>query len=180
MQKAVKLIIITAFLALGLAACQAEPQNESSLNADPIEEQIDADQTDNGSEVSNYIPGEWTTDYQLALNEATNSGKVILANFTGSDWCIWCKRLMSEVFSQTEFIDYAKDNLVLLKLDYPRSISQTDEEKKQNEELAQQFAIQGFPTIVLMDKDGVEISRTNYQEGGAANYVNHLQSLITE
>jgi protein disulfide-isomerase len=50
-----------------------------------------------------------------------------------SDWCGWCIRLDKEVFSQPEFVDYAKENVVLVKLDFPRDKPQSDAEKKQNE-----------------------------------------------
>ena len=41
----------------------------------------------------------WLTDFDQAKQQAAASGKYILINFTGSDWCGWGKRLDQEVFS---------------------------------------------------------------------------------
>ncbi len=131
-----------------------------------------------GAETGPYIPGAWIEDWDLALASSKELDRPILINFTGSDWCGWCVRLKNEVFSQKEFDSYAKENLVLLKLDFPRSIAQSDELKAQNSTLQKQFAIQGFPTIVLVNSEGKEIKRTGYREGGAAAYVEHIKDLL--
>ena len=75
---------------------------------------------------------EWETNLEKAIKKAKQENKTILVNFTGSDWCIWCKRLTDEVFSKSEFEDYAKEKLILVKLDFPRSIEQTKETKLYN------------------------------------------------
>ena len=61
----------------------------------------------------------WYTNLEEAVKIATVNQKSILVDFTGSDWCIWCHRLDDEVFSKKEFSDWAKKNLVLVKLDFP-------------------------------------------------------------
>ncbi len=125
-----------------------------------------------------YEVGAWTEDWDLALSAAKELKRPVLVNFTGSDWCVWCIRLVNEVFSQDEFYTYAKENLVLLKLDFPKNIAQTEALKKRNNDLQKQFGIQGFPTILLMDSSGKEIARTGYQKGGAESYIKHLQDLL--
>ena len=82
------------------------------------------------------------------------------------------------MFSQKEFQKYAKDNLVLLKVDFPHEIKQIADRKKQNQKLAAQFQVRGFPTIVLLNAEGREIARTGYRKGGAAKYVEHLKELL--
>src|SRR5712671_7522989 len=89
----------------------------------------------------------WDDDYAKALAQAKAEKKLLLMDFTGSDWCGWCIKLNREVFSKPEFQEYANKNLVLLEIDFPRSKIQTDTVKKQNEELATQYQIQGFPTV---------------------------------
>ena len=64
--------------------------------------------------------GEWLTDMDAARKVAGEKNLPILALFTGTDWCIWCKRLDAEILSQTDFKNYASGSLVLLKLDFPR------------------------------------------------------------
>ncbi|MCK9211378.1 MAG: thioredoxin family protein [Ignavibacteriaceae bacterium] len=118
----------------------------------------------------------WHDNVDEALKIAQKENKTVLLNFTGSDWCIWCKRLNDEVFSKDEFVKYAENNLVLVKIDFPREKEQTPETKSYNQQLAAQYKIEGYPTIVLLRKDGSELGVTGYVEGGAVNYVQHLQS----
>jgi disulfide reductase len=120
----------------------------------------------------------WLTNLEDAMNEAKVTNRYIFVDFTGSDWCGWCFKLDEEVFEKEAFIDYAKDNLIMLKLDYPKSIKQTPEVKKYNNEMAMKYKIQGFPTILMLDKNGEEIAKTGYQSGGALNYVDHIEELL--
>ncbi len=114
----------------------------------------------------------WPTDYQAALKEAGKSDRAVLVNFTGSDWCGWCLRLAKETFSKPEFAAFAARNLVLLEADFPQGKKQSATVKKQNEELREKFQVEGFPTLVLLDKNGKEIGRHGgYLEGGPAAMV---------
>lgn len=117
----------------------------------------------------------WLTDYEKAARQAAEEKKPMVLNFTGSDWCGWCIRLDKEVFSQKEFVDYAKENVVLVKLDFPRTKPQSAEEKKQNEALASKFGIEGFPTIVVLDAKGKQIGQLGYERGGAAKWIQSLE-----
>ena len=120
----------------------------------------------------------WETNLEQAIAQAKKENKAVLVNFTGSDWCIWCKRLSSEVFSQKEFEDYARKNLVLVKLDFPRNIEQTQATKYYNNSLAQKYGIQGFPTILILNSKGDLVAKTGYQPGGADNYIQHIKSFL--
>lgn len=120
----------------------------------------------------------WEENLEKALQQAKQQNKAVLVNFTGSDWCIWCKRLSDEVFSKSEFEDFAKENLILVKLDFPRDIEQSAETKMYNNNLAQRFGIQGFPTILLFNSSGQLVLTTGYQPGGPVNYINHLKSYL--
>ncbi len=118
----------------------------------------------------------WESNLETAIQKAKTENKAVLVNFTGSDWCVWCQRLSSEVFSKSEFKDYAEDNLILVKIDFPKNIEQSNETKLYNNMLAQKYAVQGFPTVLLFNSLGDLVLTTGYQEGGAENYVNHLKS----
>jgi protein disulfide-isomerase len=122
----------------------------------------------------------WLTDFAQAKKVAAEKKLPILIDFTGSDWCGWCIKLDREVFSQKAFKDYAKDNLVLFKADFPRHKPQTDEVRKQNRKLAAEYALRGYPTIILVAADGTEIARTGYQRGGAEKYVEHLKKMLKD
>ncbi len=119
----------------------------------------------------------WLTDYDKALKQAAAEKKPVVINFTGSDWCGWCIRLDKEVFSQQEFVNYAKDNVVLVKLDFPRKKPLSEAEKKKNEALAQKFGVRGFPTIVVLDPKGKQLGELGYQKGGAAKWIESLEKV---
>lgn len=123
-----------------------------------------------------YPPEGWTDDVLEAIAESERTGKDILLNFTGSDWCVWCKKLKAEVFETEEFRSYAEKNLVLLFLDYPNGIEQSEDLKKQNEVMAGLFGVQGFPTIWMMDSTQLPVMKTGYQDGGPENYIRHLEN----
>ena len=120
---------------------------------------------------------EWLTDYKKAQQEAKTSNRLLLVDFTGSDWCGWCIKLDKEVFSKPEFKDYANKNLVLMEADFPRAKAQAVGLKKQNQELAQQYQIQGFPTIIVLNGDGQKIGELGYMEGGATTFIAELEKL---
>lgn len=121
---------------------------------------------------------DWKTNLEQAIAQAKKENKAVLVNFTGSDWCKWCMKLNAEVFSKSEFADYAKKNLVLVKVDFPNSIPQSDETKLYNNNLARRYGIQGFPTILIINSAGELVAKTGYQYGGAQNYISHIQSFL--
>ncbi len=120
----------------------------------------------------------WTEDYAAAVKKAKAENKTLLLNFTGSDWCGWCIKLDREVFSQDAFKKYAEEELVLVKVDFPRKKVLPEATKQQNYDLQRKYMIRGYPTIILVDKDEKLVGQTGYQRGGADNYVEHLQKLI--
>ncbi len=121
---------------------------------------------------------EWEENLETALQKAKAENKAVLVNFTGSDWCQWCIKLSDEVFSKSEFADYAEDNLILVRLDFPRSIEQSAETKMYNNQLAQRYGVQGFPTILLFNSQGKMVLQTGYQPGGPVSYIEHLKSYL--
>ena len=117
----------------------------------------------------------WLTNYNKALEQAKAENKAVLMNFTGSDWCGWCIKMVKETLSQKEFTDYAAKNLVLMEVDFPNKKDQSEEIKKQNAELQKKFDAKGFPTFVLVDKDGKELGRQRgYLAGGPAAFTAKL------
>lgn len=120
----------------------------------------------------------WEENLETALQKAKTENKAVLVNFTGSDWCVWCQKLSAEVFSQSEFEDYANDNLILVRLDFPRNIEQSAETKLYNNQLAQRYGVQGFPTVLLFNPQGKMVLQTGYQPGGPVSYINHLKSYL--
>ena len=112
----------------------------------------------------------WETDVNKAMEVSKKSKKPMLMFFTGSDWCGWCIRLQKEVLKTPEFAAWAKENVVLVELDFPRKSNQTLEIKKQNMELQQLFAVRGYPTVWFANvtkKDG----KLNFEQLGSTGYV---------
>jgi len=120
----------------------------------------------------------WLNDYKKAQQEARASNKFLLLDFTGSDWCGWCKRFDKEILSQSQFQDYARENLVLVELDFPRTKPQSPELRRQNQELANQYQVQGFPTIVVLNGDGQKLWQYDgYFPDGPAAFIAQLEKL---
>lgn len=117
----------------------------------------------------------WHTSLEEALNVAKKENKDILINFTGSDWCIWCKRLHKEIFDVDLWKNEASKMYVLVEIDFPRYKKQSDEVRLYNRKLAERFNIEYFPTVFLMHSDETIYCKTGYQRGGAENYVQFLQ-----
>ena len=121
---------------------------------------------------------DWLHDYPKAQEEAKTNHKLLFLNFTGSDWCGWCIKFDKEVLSQPQFKNFAHDNLVLVELDFPRRKSQPAEQRKQNVELAQQYEVLGFPTIVVLNSNGQKVWQYDgYFSGGPEAFVEQLQKL---
>ncbi len=120
----------------------------------------------------------WQTDFAAAQKESRASGKPILLSFSGSDWCGWCIKLDKEVFSKPVFQEWARANVIPVLLDFPRRHNLDPAVAQQNEALSEKYDITGFPTVLLVDADGNVLAETGYQEGGAENYVAHLEKLL--
>jgi protein disulfide-isomerase len=93
----------------------------------------------------------WEVNIDKAYELSQKTGKPILANFTGSDWCGWCIRLDKSVFHTDEFKKWAADNVILLELDFPRRMKLPQEIRQQNANLQRAFKITGYPTIWVFD-----------------------------
>jgi thioredoxin-related protein len=119
-----------------------------------------------------FVHADWGTDYKAALAQAKSQNKLVLLDFTGSDWCGYCKLLDKEVLSQQSFKDFADKNYVAVTLDYPHNTPQSDAVKQQNDDLAKQFNIEGFPTLIVLSPDGKEIGRqVGYEPGSGPDAV---------
>ena len=109
----------------------------------------------------------WLTSVPDAQTRAKKESKLVLLDFTGSDWCSWCKKLDAEVFSQPQFADYAKKNLVLVEVDFPAQKKLDAALAKANDALKVKYKIAGFPTLIALKPDGAVVwNQVGYLEGG--------------
>jgi protein disulfide-isomerase len=119
----------------------------------------------------------WLTDLPKAQAQAKAENKIVLLDFTGSDWCGWCIKFKKETLDTAEFQAYAATNVVLVELDYPQKKVQSDDLKKTNTALKAQYKIEGFPTLIVLDKDGQEIGRqVGYDKGGPQAFIAKIEA----
>jgi thioredoxin-related protein len=120
----------------------------------------------------------WLTNMDSAKTEASQSHKLILLSFSGSDWCAPCIRMKHEVFETDAFLEYATDKLVLVRADFPRNKKNILDKRqvKQNEALAEKYNPNGkFPFTVLLDADGKVIREWDgYHKETPEEFVNQV------
>lgn len=119
----------------------------------------------------------WITDVKEALIESKETGKPVFAFFTGKEWCSWCKKLDRQILQKENFINYAKENLILLELDFPRGRRELPQEQIN---LARKFRIQGYPTVILMDAETNLLGQTGYENMSPQQYVAHIEKMISK
>lgn len=113
----------------------------------------------------------WHTDMSKATDISIKENKPMFLFFTGSDWCGWCIRLQKEVFKTPEFVKWAKDNVVLVELDFPRKNNQSDAVKQQNAQLQQQLQVRGYPTVWFVSATKTADAKVNLNALGSTGYV---------
>lgn len=120
----------------------------------------------------------WLTDLPKAQAQAKAENKLVLMNFTGSDWCGFCIKLHKEVFSKSEFKEFAAKHLVLVEVDFPQEKKQSQELKKANAALEKKYKVGGYPTLVILNGDGKKLEVIEgYPGGGAKAFVDRLAKL---
>lgn len=119
----------------------------------------------------------WLTNFEIAQARARSEKKLLLIEFTGSDWCPPCIMLERQVFSQPEFKEYAAQHLVLLEVDFPRIKELSDARKTANDALAEQYGVYGFPTVVVLDSNGKILGQLGYMPGGPKDFIAALEKL---
>ncbi|AIE86328.1 thioredoxin family protein [Fimbriimonas ginsengisoli] len=119
----------------------------------------------------------WLTSYDEALKQSKKSGKPVLVNFTGSDWCTFCIQLDKEVFTKPVFRDWAKKNVILLRLDFPHK-PQPAKVAKTNQGIAMRYGITGFPTILFLSATGNVIGHYGYDRGGPTYWTKNAEAIL--
>lgn len=124
---------------------------------------------------------DWKTDFNSAKQEATVQNKHLLLVFSGSDWCAPCIKLDKTIWQSAEFKQYATENLILERADFPKKKqNQLDPNiKKQNQELAEKYNKDGvFPLVVLLDASGKVLGTTSYKNVSPSDYISLLNAFI--
>jgi thioredoxin-related protein len=113
----------------------------------------------------------WHTDMAKASELSMKEKKPLMLFFTGSDWCGWCIRLQKEVFKKEEFIKWAKQNVILVELDFPKKTAQEEAIKQQNYQMQQIFQVKGYPTVWLVNPEKTAEGKINLSALGSTGYV---------
>ncbi len=165
--KKISILVLATFILLG---CAKNNEVNGSAKIDKTEQAL---MPTSNHDVNGLT---WHTNLEKAIKIAKKRNKPVFLQFSGSDWCKWCIRLNNEVLFTKAFADWAKDNIVLVNLDFPRSIPQTEEVKNYNNSLMAKYGVRGFPTVLLLDKNGKVVFQTGYQAGGPAKYIEHIKA----
>lgn len=128
----------------------------------------------------------WETNLDKATQVSLKTNKPLLLFFTGSDWCGWCIRLQNEVLKTPEFSTWAKNNVVLVEVDFPRRSPQQPEVQNQNAQLQQLFEVRGYPTIWLANPQKNEgkinlnkLGSTGYLAGGPSKWIEGANQILS-
>lgn len=113
----------------------------------------------------------WHKDMAKASELSIIEKKPLMLFFTGSDWCGWCIRLQKEVFMKEEFTKWAKENVILVELDFPKRTAQEDAIKMQNQQMQQIFQVRGYPTVWLVNPEKTAEGKINLAALGSTGYV---------
>lgn len=165
-----------ALLALPGCGQRSESVDASSAQSTPSAQTETAAQTATSNRATPSKPG-WITSYEQGQQEAKANNKLVLLDFTGSDWCGWCVLLDREVFSKPKFKEYASKNLVLVEVDFPKTKPVPDAARKENLRLAELYQVQGFPTIIVLNGDGQLVGEFGYVKGGPDAFIAMLEKL---
>jgi thioredoxin-related protein len=163
-------VIGAALLTLAGCGRRSESADSSSTPALPSTQPPPSTQTKPSK------PG-WITSYEQGQQEAKANNKLVLLDFTGSDWCGWCVLLDREVFSKPQFKEYASKNLVLVEVDFPKMKPMSEAIKAQNVRLAERYQIQAFPTIIVLNGEGQKVAELGYMQGGPDAFIAVLEKL---
>jgi len=139
-----------------------------------------------GSSAQDHQSQEWYSDVNAAIQKSMETNKPLFLFFTGSDWCGWCIRLQKEVFQTPYFTQWAKNNVILVELDYPRKKQLPEEIRQQNQTMQQVFQVQGYPTVhlvtPLVQQDGSvnfnPLGQTGYAAGGPESWCANASAMI--
>lgn len=96
----------------------------------------------------------WMTNLPAAMQRAEQENKLVLVEFTGSDWCTACVALKRNVLDKPEFREWAGEHFIFVEIDLPQSPDFPAEQRAQNEATAEHYQVGGFPTILILNPQG--------------------------
>ena len=123
-------------------------------------------------------PQGFTDDLDAALKSAKENKRYVVAVFSGSDWCGWCKKLEKEILSTETFRKGAVGQYELVYIDNPRDKKLLSEHgKKNNSKLTEKYEVNGFPTVLILNGAGEKVAEMGYDAGGPERYLEKLEEV---
>ena len=120
----------------------------------------------------------WITDYDKAFELAESSGKPVLIYFTGSDWCLWCRKFDQTVFDSSICVKELPELAVPLKLDFPQRRRLAPREGRRNKAAQVRHDAEEIPTVILYDPASQkELWRHGYFDTSPDAYLAALRAL---
>lgn len=141
---------------------------------------LDAAQLQPTSEVENALSSEidWQTNFEVAKEKSAAEKKPLFLYFSGSDWCPWCKEMESEILTTPAFKEALGQKMIFMKVDFPKKELLDHRILKQNEKLANDYNVQSFPTIVLLDSNLKVIDVLHFEGDGGAVFAQKVLKII--
>ncbi len=95
-----------------------------------------------------------TSGFEAALKTAKDQDKRVIVDVY-TDWCGWCKKMDSDVYSKKKIKEIIDDDFVFVKLNAEGSskISYLGKDYTESD-LAALFQVTGYPTTVFLEPNG--------------------------
>ena len=132
--------------------------------------------------------GAWAVSYTNARRESMRTNKPIVMWFTneGGAGSPICKTLNREVFGQNDFVKWAKENVIRLKIDVSGGSATTGtigdlatRKRKYVAKLKKKYSVLGFPTVVVLQPDGsVQERLRGYKKGHKSSYWREMKDAV--
>lgn len=112
-----------------------------------------------------FSAGPWLDNIDEAAAKAKAENKLVLAEFTGSDWCHWCIKMHEEVTTKEAWLTEIQKDFVLVSIDFLQSSPMPNPDYVQS--MLEKYGIQGFPTLLVLNDKGVPVSNveTSFMDG---------------
>jgi protein disulfide-isomerase len=122
----------------------------------------------------------WFTDIKMATDQAIKEKKPIMLFFTGSDWCGWCHKLQADVLNKPAFVEWARQNVIAVELDFPRNKKMEPNLKAQNDYMGNLLGVSGYPTVWFVEASYTATNQINFARLGSQGYINNDEKVWIE
>ena len=122
--------------------------------------------------------GAFTQDVDAAKALAKEKGLPLLLDFTGGDWCGYCRWMDREVFSKDAWKAWAATGVVVAVVDIPANAEDAPDAVLA---LAKKFGVEGVPTYVLLSPEGEEIGRLGWsRDATPETFAGRIRAAVVE